>query len=199
MVIGIIDSGRGGLAVAKQLENNSDQIILLMDQAFFPYGQKSKIVLCARAFQLVQYLISKKVDLIVIACNTLSIVALPFLKMNINFPIVGVFEYLIPYLKPNNLLIGSKITVEYVSKHYSVKTVDATDFIQAIEKGRRLDGYIERLTHIKFDQLILGCTHFLVLPKIKFKSPTINQLDFLKRDIEKYRKVLEKTKTNHLL
>ena len=42
MRIGIIDSGKGGLAVAKKIKKKEDQLLILLDQGFFPYGTKSK-------------------------------------------------------------------------------------------------------------------------------------------------------------
>lgn len=189
MRIGIIDSGKGGLAVAKELSNPEDQLILIMDKAYFPYGNKSKLFLCARSYFLMKLLISMKVDIVVIACNTLSIMALNFLKQNFSIPIFGVFEYLKPYLRPNNLFIGSKNTIDYVKEHFDVPVLDGSYWIKAIEENQK-EECIQQLNQLKCNHLILGCTHFLSIPKQQFHLPVISQVDFLKEDILKYKKNL---------
>lgn len=187
MVIGIIDSGKGGLAVAKRLKNSIDRFIVLLDQGFFPYGDKSKEFLLKRAFYLVTILIEKKVDLIVLACNTLSIVALKFLRHSFPIPIFGVFEYFVPYLNKDYILIGSKTTTNYAAKNYPVSVYDGTDFIEAIEKNKNITPYLKGLEELKCKALLLGCTHFLFLNEALFPLPILHQIDDLIEDIEKLR------------
>ena len=192
MKIGILDSGVGGLAVAKYLKQDHHQIILIMDKAFFPYGCKNKMTLCKRAYFLCHYLIAEGVDIIVIACNTLSVVALDFLKANLSFPIMGVFDYLIPYLTADNLFIGSKHTIHYVQNHYEIEAYDGTELIEAIENNLPYQDFISRIHFNGKKKLILGCTHFLMLEEQAFPIETVNQLALLREDILKicYKKIL---------
>lgn len=192
MRVGIIDSGLGGLAVAKYLKKDGHDIFLIMDQEAFPYGLKSKIYLCKRAFILCQYLIQRKVDVIVIACNTLSIFALPFLKHNISFPIIGVFDYLKPYLTKENLLIGSKNTISYAKKNFPVGTLDGTLLIEAIERRRDYKKIIKEYDFKNYKMLILGCTHFLMLDVNDFLIPVQNQMEELRKDLLSIEMVLQK-------
>lgn len=189
MVIGIIDSGKGGLAVAKRLKNTEDEFIVLLDQGFFPYGNKSKEFLLKRAYYLVTILIEKKVDLIVLACNTLSIVTLKFLRQSFPFPILGVFEYFVPYLNEDYILIGSKTTINYAAKNYPVSVYDGTDFIEAIEKNKNITPYLKGLENLKCKGLLLGCTHFLFLNEVLFPLPILHQIDDLIEDIEQLREL----------
>ncbi|MDE5855409.1 MAG: hypothetical protein K2H06_00015 [Anaeroplasmataceae bacterium] len=189
MKIGIIDSGKGGLAVAKKIKNKDDQLIILLDQGFFPYGNKSKEVLLKRAFYLSTYLIEQGVELIVLACNTLSILAYSFLKYNLRVPVIGIFDYFIPYLTPNHTLIGSKTTISYAKENYPVNIIDGTDFIEAIEKKKDISLYLEELKSLKTDLLLLGCTHFLAIPSADYPLPTLNQIPMLLKDIKKAREI----------
>lgn len=189
MKIGIIDSGKGGLAVARKIRNKEDQLIILLDQGFFPYGNKSKEVLLKRAFYLSTYLIEQGAELIILACNTLSILAYSFLKYNLRVSVIGVFDYLIPYLTPNHTLIGSKTTISYAKENYSVNVIDGTDFIEAIEKKKNISFYLSELKGLKTDLLLLGCTHFLAIPSDAYPLPTLNQIPMLLEDIKKAREI----------
>ncbi|MDE6660825.1 MAG: hypothetical protein K2J93_03250 [Anaeroplasmataceae bacterium] len=189
MVIGIIDSGKGGLAVAKKIKSKEDQLIILLDQGFFPYGNKSKEVLLKRAFYLSTYLIEQGAELIVLACNTLSILAYSFLKYNLKVPVIGVFDYFKPYLTSNHTLIGSKTTISYAKENYPVKVIDGTDFIEAIEKKKDVNFYLEELKNLKTDLLLLGCTHFLAISPSSYPIPTLNQIPMLLEDIKKAREI----------
>ena len=189
MKIGIIDSGKGGLAVAKQIKTKEDQLIILLDQGFFPYGNKSKEVLLKRAFYLSTYLIEQGAELIILACNTLSILAYSFLKYNLRVPVIGIFDYFIPYLRPNHTLIGSKTTISYAKENYPVNVIDGTDFIEAIEKKKDISSYLEELKNLKTDLLLLGCTHFLAISSDAYPLPTLNQIPMLLEDIKKAREI----------
>ena len=191
MLIGIIDSGKGGLAVAEKIKTKEDQLILIMDQGYFPYGNKSKEFLLKRAYYLTDFLVKQGVEFIVIACNTLSIYAYPFLKNCFSIPILGVFDYFQPYLTKEYTLIGSKTTIAYAKAYTSVQTYDGTEFIEAIEKKKDIEPFILALSKIQTKAFLLGCTHFLVLDSKSFPFPTIEQISLLKRDIEGIRKKLE--------
>lgn len=188
MRIGVIDSGFGGLAVAQYLKQFNYDIVLLMDRAYFPYGSKSKAFLCKRSLELVFFLIQKKVDLIVIACNTLSVMALEFLQQNVDFPIFGVFDYLKPFLNPKNIFIGSKNTIEYVHAHYPISVINGSSLISAIEHHQRVEEIIEAIDFHSAEKIILGCTHFLNLKESLFPLPIVHQLQYLKEDIELFEK-----------
>lgn len=188
MKIGILDSGKGGLAVAKQIQTEEDQLIVLLDQGFFPYGEKSKEFLMTRSFYLATLLIEQGIELLILACNTLSIIAYPFLKANLPIPVIGIFDYFTPYLTENHILIGSKATITYAKNHYPVQVIDGTELIEGIEKGKRIDHLIQKLKLTKGDVLLLGCTHFLAIPKDAFPIPVLDQMSMLKKDIEAYRK-----------
>ncbi|MDE7105676.1 MAG: hypothetical protein K2O22_00745, partial [Anaeroplasmataceae bacterium] len=179
--------GKGGLAVAKKIKNKEDQLVILLDRGFFPYGNKSKEVLLKRAYYLSTYLIEQGAELIILACNTLSILAYSFLKYNLRVPVIGVFDYFIPYLTPNHTLIGSKTTISYAQANYPVNVIDGTDFIEAIEKKKNVSSYLNELKGLKTDLLLLGCTHFLAIPHDAYPLPTLNQIPMLLEDIKKAR------------
>lgn len=183
MKIGIIDSGRGGLALGKKLNDISNSIIYILDKSFFPYGDKSMEFLIKRSIILCNLLIKYNVDIIILACNTLSIYAYKFLKNYFNIKIYDVFSYFINFLNSNNTIIGSKNTIKYIKENYNINVIDGTDFIYAIENKLNLETYINEINKIKTNVLILGCTHFLNINNFKIK--TLDQIAMLKEDIKK--------------
>ncbi len=184
MKIGIIDSGMGGLAVGKKLNDISNNIIYILDKSYFPYGDKSKEFLIKRGIILCNLLIKKyNVDIIILACNTLSIYAYKFLKKYFKIKIYDIFSYFVNYLSSNNTIIGTKNTIDYIKENYDINVLDGTDFIYAIENKLNLEKYINEINKIKTNILILGCTHFLNINDFKIK--TFDQINMLKEDIKK--------------
>ncbi|MEA4900632.1 glutamate racemase [Desulfitobacterium sp.] len=93
-VIGMFDSGVGGLTVMKEiLEQIPDlRIIYFGDTARVPYGNRSKEELIHFGEEIITFLISQGAEAVVIACNTSSANALPELKKNFDIPLIGTIE-----------------------------------------------------------------------------------------------------------
>ena len=72
--IGVFDSGVGGLTVAKEIMNQlpNENIVYFGDTARVPYGSKSKETIITFSKQIVEFLRTKNVKAIVVACNTAS-------------------------------------------------------------------------------------------------------------------------------
>ena len=90
--IGIFDSGIGGLTVAKSVFNllPNEDVIYIGDTARLPYGTKSKETVILYSIESLKFLLSKKVKMVIVACNTASSVAVPFLQKISKIPIIGV-------------------------------------------------------------------------------------------------------------
>ncbi|MCY7360597.1 MAG: aspartate/glutamate racemase family protein, partial [Ignavibacteria bacterium] len=92
--IGVFDSGIGGLTVAKSLFEilPNENIIYFGDTARLPYGTKSKDTVIRYSKEITKFLLNKNVKMVVVACNTASSVAIPFLKEISNVPVIGVIK-----------------------------------------------------------------------------------------------------------
>jgi len=135
-----------------------------MDKAFFPYGKKSKEFLLKRALYLSKYL-SVKVDKIILACNTLSLIVLPFLRLYYK-NVSGVFEEFLPYINSNTAILGSKQTIRILKGIYpNNNLIDGTSLISKIENKKDYKEDIAKINkRIESNSnLILACTHFLIL------------------------------------
>ena len=90
--IGVFDSGIGGLTVVHALLRRLPQenIVYFGDTARVPYGPKSPQVVREYAEEDTEFLLSKNVKMIVVACNTVSAVALDVVQKRAKIPVVGV-------------------------------------------------------------------------------------------------------------
>src|SRR5438045_9178779 len=92
--IGVFDSGIGGLTVVKALRERvpNETIVYLGDTARVPYGPKSPETVQRYALELAHMLVEKNAKALVVACNTVSSVALPLLTRKLSVPVIGVIE-----------------------------------------------------------------------------------------------------------
>ncbi len=188
--IGVFDSGIGGLTVVKRIASTlpKENIIYFGDTARVPYGSKSNSTVIEYALQDAKFLINKNVKAIVVACNTVSSVALKELRNNFNVPIIGMIE---PGAKSavketkNGLIgvIGTRATIN--NKAYS-KEINVIEpdikvfekpcplFVPLAEEGwvnhkaayEIAEEYLKELRDLKIDTLVLGCTHYPILAKV---------------------------------
>ncbi|AHF07986.1 glutamate racemase [Desulfitobacterium metallireducens] len=93
-VIGMFDSGVGGLTVMKEILEQIPElrIIYLGDTARVPYGNRSKEELIDFGEEIITFLISQGAEAVVVACNTSSANALPDLKKSFDIPLIGTIE-----------------------------------------------------------------------------------------------------------
>lgn len=193
--IGFFDSGLGGLTSVPVLKCAlpNEKVLYFGDTARTPYGSKSPETVCKFSAQIVDYLVSKNVKLIVIACNTVTAMALDMLReRHPDVPIVGVIDPTARRVAADNTLnvgiIGTKVTIESgvyaeriheLNPEISTYSLACPAFVPLIEEGI-IDNEIMDLT-IKYymddfvkdnriDSLILGCTHYPLI------APNINRL-----------------------
>jgi glutamate racemase len=184
--IGVFDSGLGGLTVVKALtqELPHENIIYVGDTARVPYGTKSQETVRRYALQISFYLLQKKVKMIVVACNTVSAVALKALQ-SLPIPVIGVIDpgARAAVLKTGSLKVGVIGTPATISSHayraaikkYSPRTqvweAACPLFVPLVEEGwlnnfvtkQIAQIYLRPLLKNKIDTLVLGCTHYPLL------------------------------------
>lgn len=175
MRVGLFDSGIGGLTVLRTLMKKypNNDYIYYGDTLNVPYGNKSKEELKELSKKDVEYLINKNVDIIIVACGTVSSNCLDYLKEIFDIPIYGVVMPTIEYINNSdyknigvlatNTTINSHIFKNNINKN--VYEIPAPILVDLIEKNET--SYIEEVLHEyldkykdKIDALILGCTHY---------------------------------------
>lgn len=189
--IGVFDSGLGGLTVLKALQKKMPQYryVYLADSARAPYGDRSASEVLAYAKQAVDFLFSKKCDLVVFACNTVSAEALRSIqqtylhqKHGTEKRVLGVIVPTAEYIaeKKRHARIGVVGTVGMVRSgtfpreilkflpHAKVFQEPAPLLVPLVESGERdrhaidtlVREYVKPLLKKKIDTLVLGCTHY---------------------------------------
>ncbi len=209
--LGIFDSGVGGLTVCKAIRDllPSENIIYFGDTLRFPYGTRSIDTVIRYSREITDYLASRGVKMIVVACNTSSAAALEVLKKDYPLPIIGVIEAgaraACARASGGTVgVIGTRATVNsgsYVreihrlSPGMNVVQRHATIFVSLTEEGW-IDDEITRLAARRYLQemydggvrnLILGCTHFPLLKKAI--ADVFPDLDLIDTGIEIAREV----------
>ncbi len=181
--IGIFDSGVGGLSVFKEIKKvlPLSSYIYFGDNANCPYGIKGPNFILHRSVQIAEFLISKKVDIIVIACNTATSYAVDYLNDAYNVPFVGTVPGVKPAAKETSTgIIGVLATFGTLNAplYNSIKETWGSNVTVLEHIG---DGFVELVENLEFtgnnaediikksvkplvskgaDCLVLGCTHY---------------------------------------
>ena len=206
--IGIIDSGLGGISVLNELINQRKyaNYVLFLDYKFNPFGEKSEEELLNRLHKAIKFLKDKGCNQIVIACNTLSVVALRNNIKDVITPIYFFKKELITNFDDDSILLATDFTIN--SNIYNYKGMPFSKLVRYIE-GNNSENIDTLLNNIKkYNKVFLGCTHFnLIKNKLKnvkiFDSGTIlaNNLEVSNSilNVKIYITKTNKNIKNHLL
>jgi glutamate racemase len=200
--IGVFDSGVGGLTVLTAMRRRLPgiDILYLGDTARLPYGSKSPQTVLRYARSAVRHLLTHKVDLIVVACNTASASALPHLSEEVPIPVHGVVDPGVDAALTTGArrigVIGTEGTIR--SGAYQdglhrrapdaeVLTAPCPLFVPLAEEGwgdhpvtdRVAEIYLRPLLDRQIEALILGCTHYpLLIPSLtRIAGPGVRLVD----------------------
>lgn len=192
MRIGLFDSGVGGLTVLKTLQKKypHNEYIYYGDTLNIPYGDKSKEELLNLAKNNVAFLLRKKVDMIIVACGTVSSNCLDIIKKENTIPIYSILEPTIDYLNKSNyeniLVIATHATINsHIFKNNVKKNIyelETPKLVPIIESGdytdlnKILHSYLDDYKN-KIDALVLGCTHYPIIKEKIKKIINANLLD----------------------
>lgn len=221
-VIGIFDSGAGGLSVLREIRKAlpSGHFIYFADNANCPYGEKSPEFIQERARAITQLLLDKGAQAVVVACNTATGAAIADLRASFDIPFIGME----PAVKPAALgtrsgVIGVLATAGTLkaSKYLNTKGLYQDDvrieehvgegFVQLVERGE-LDGpEVERTVRASLqplldagaDTIVLGCTHYPFLQPVieRLAGPDVRVIDPAPAVARQLVKVLSERGLNH--
>ena len=191
-MIGVFDSGIGGLSVYREIHRllPGENKIYLADQLHVPYGKRPMQEVHAFARAITRYLLGRGADLIVIACNTASAAALYALREEFpDVPFVGMEPAVKPAAEQTNTgVVGVLATtatfqgelfnsvVERFAQDVKVLTDVCPGLVEQIEAGnlagqeteRILRKALEPMLEHNIDRVVMGCTHYpFVIPLIK--------------------------------
>lgn len=182
--IGIIDSGFGGLTVVKEAIRQlpHESIIYLGDSARAPYGPRSLDEVQEFIWQMTEFLMSKQIKMLVIACNTGTAAALDYIRQKVDFPVVGVIHSGARAATKHTEkgivgIIGTSGTInsgmyEHViirrDDHLKIISQACPEFVMIVENNQMnqpetmeiITQRLQPLIESEVDTLVLGCTHY---------------------------------------
>ncbi len=213
--VGIFDSGVGGLTVMKEIIKllPGENIIYFGDTARVPYGTRSSGTVTRYSMQNTEFLMSKGIKALVVACNTASSVSLPSLRDGFPVPVIGVVEpgarAAAADMKSKKIaVIGTEATINSRSYEEAIKAIDGSVevsgiacplFVPLIEEGW-LDGDIVKLTAEKYlsslrynglDSIVLGCTHYPMIKDVIKNVTGVSLIDSAVETAKEVKRVLE--------
>ncbi len=201
--LGIFDSGVGGLTVLAAVRRRlpAETILYLGDTARLPYGSKSPETVARYTARNIDYLASRGVKGVVVACNTASALGLEGNRIRpVPLPVWGVVEagarQAADCARTKLGVLGTEATIRsrayerWLAKlrpELSVRGVSCPLFVPLVEEGWLDDPvtaavarrYLEPLLQEEVDTLLLGCTHYpLLLPTLqRVTGPGVEWVD----------------------
>lgn len=177
MRVGLFDSGIGGITVLKALlkYHPNNEYFYYGDTLNVPYGDKTIDELYNCVEKILIYLKEKKVDIIVIACGTVSANLYDRLKSELDIPIYSVISELPRYIEEKKykktLVMATNATINSHIFKRSINTevieVACPKLVPIIENGNyeeldsALDLYLKDID--KVDSIVFGCTHYPII------------------------------------
>lgn len=192
-MIGIFDSGVGGLSVFRELRKvlPGQSYIYYSDNAHCPYGEKSREYIINRARTITNFLMEKGCDIIVVACNTATAAAISTLREEFPIRFIGME----PAIKPAAQMTrtgtvgvlataGTLKATKYIDTRekwaQDVRIVEhiGQGFVELVEKGiisgpeaeATVSASLAPILEAGADVIVLGCTHY------PFLADTINAI-----------------------
>lgn len=187
--IGFLDSGVGGLTVARELMRQlpHEEIVYIGDSARAPYGPRPAEQIRKYTWELVQFLLTKDVKMIVFACNTATAVAWEEVKEQLDIPVLGVIlpgaSSAIKASKTGKIgVLGTAMTIQSdiyrqkiqaLSPDTQVTGLACPKFVPLVESNNYQSSLAKKVVYEtlkemkgRADTVVLGCTHYPLLRPI---------------------------------
>ena len=198
-MIGILDSGLGGLTTLDYLHRKHPEVsfLALADQKQAPYGDKSKAEVYKITKSNLEWFQAQGIKQVIIACNTLCSTVIEELKPQFpNLELVNIVSLTLDYLKKEKLssllIIGTKLCIsagvyEKELRGYfpeaKIMSEATPEFVPAIEAGKdrqtiqtSADTYLHGYRG-KIEAVLLGCTHYPLIGKEIYNALPVKQYD----------------------
>ena len=217
--IGIFDSGVGGLTVYRALHASlpNEHFIYLGDTARVPYGTKSLATVERYAIENSQFLASRGIKILVVACNTASALALPKIREKIGIEVVGVIgpgarravEITKETANPKIGVIATEATISSHAYSEAIRKVSETaeiietacplfvslaeeNWTQEPETFSIAKKYLQKIVEKNVDALVLGCTHYPILREViqKIVGANVRLIDSGEATAEEVKRLL---------
>ena len=184
--IGVFDSGIGGLSVAQKIREllPAEDILYVADTAHAPYGDRTDQYILERSFAVTDFLISRNVKAVVVACNTATTTCIAALRARYSLPFIGVEPGIKPAAQnsrsgvigilatPKTLVTDAFVELAHrVSGEVKIEIMACPELVMQIEDlklnfhevSELVGQYVRPLLAKGVDTIVLGCTHYVHL------------------------------------
>lgn len=188
-VIGIMDSGVGGLSVFREIHKRlpDERYIYYSDNANCPYGEKSQEFIQDRCRAITSYMLEQGAEAMVIACNTATAAAISVLRQEYDIPFIGMEPAVKPaamstrtgvvgvlatsgtlrakkYQDTKGRYVANATVVEHVGRGF-VELVESND-VSSEHAREVVEESLRPLLDAHADVIVLGCTHYPFLKEL---------------------------------
>ncbi|MBE9047039.1 glutamate racemase [Pleurocapsales cyanobacterium LEGE 10410] len=185
--IGLFDSGVGGLTVLREMYRQmpTESLLYFADSARLPYGTRSPQEILRFVREILDWMCSQDVKMIIMACNTSSALALEIVRKEYDIPILGVILSGAKAAVKRGRRIGVIATsataksqaysqaIKEINPQTQVWEIPCPKFVHLIEQNQLYTNYtrqvarqyLQPLLEQKIDTLVYGCTHYRHLEK----------------------------------
>ena len=192
-MIGIFDSGIGGLSVFREIRKvlPEQSYVYYSDNAHCPYGEKTREYIIDRARAITRFLLEKGCEIIVVACNTATAAAIATLRDEFPVKFIGMEPAIKPAAQATKTGVvgvlataGTLKATKYIDTRarwaQNVRIVEhiGQGFVELVEKGTTTGPEADSTVRTSLmplldagaDMIVLGCTHY------PFLSETISKV-----------------------
>ncbi|BAC89437.1 glutamate racemase [Gloeobacter violaceus] len=188
MVLGLFDSGLGGLTVLREIARRlpAQPVIYFADTARLPYGSRTPAEICRYVREILHWFEQQGVQRVLMACNTSSALALPVVASEYALKVGGLIAPAARAAARRGRRIGVIATAATVQSHAYTRAIQALtpraqvwevacpEFVPLVEGGRLLGEevrsvarrYLAPLVEQRIDTLVYGCTHYPYLAPV---------------------------------
>ncbi|WP_322512481.1 glutamate racemase [Chloroflexus sp.] len=180
-MIGIFDSGLGGLTVTRAIRDRLPHadLLYLADSAYCPYGPRPVAEIRSRALACGRWLVDQGAQIVVVACNTATAAAVELLRRELPVPVVGMEPGVKPavaatrrgkvaVMATSGTLASDRFRalINAYAANVDVYALACPDLVAQVEAGAINDDHTRALVANYLaaapdaDVIVLGCTHF---------------------------------------
>lgn len=182
-MIGIFDSGIGGLSVFREIRKvlPEQSYVYYSDNAHCPYGEKTREYIIDRARAITRFLLEKGCEIIVVACNTATAAAIATLRDEFPVKFIGMEPAIKPAAQATKTGVvgvlataGTLKATKYIDTRarwaQNVRIVEhiGQGFVELVEKGTTTGPEADSTVRTSLmplldagaDMIVLGCTHY---------------------------------------
>jgi len=165
-----------------------ERIVYFGDTARMPYGPRPQAEVCGFARQIIRFLETQEVKMVIVACNSAAAAGLPHYQAEFDLPVIGVIEpgvtAALKYTKTKKVgVIGTTGTIASGVYERLIKAIDPevtlisracplfvliveNDLVDTPEALRVTEEYLKPLRAAEVDTVILGCTHYPLMSHV---------------------------------